>query len=292
MILQVSSSELLWTMAGLAVVGIIFRNMEEVNLFIWTWIRNLLTEIIDFLDAVVFDVIGAFLKAGELTVQVWNILKFYSGKQIELVSAMWIDAVRDETVPVRTAVQKLEGSRNKILTPTLTTLEKVIVGVGHVWLTVLEPIREAVYQVSLNVSHFRFAHSRVASRTDDLIATQALETTKGFQPILDDGNEARPWWKLLVAGNGLLQPKTLIASLAALAGPLTGMWVNQTLVVDRDEAMTELRDTLPRLTRDQMFFEVRTGVIRTLPGVDDAVALLETLVLPETSRRGRKPRAP
>jgi hypothetical protein len=283
-----SAPDALALMATAALVGVVFPSLQDVNLFIWGWIRSLLLVIVDFTNATITGIIRAFLLATDFAAQIFQIFRPFTSKTLELFQRMWSSVVRNETVPIRRALEKLEELRTAALGRIAGAVSPFLKAVVEIGVRVLEPIRAHLAQAVA----YTFSQSNIdvtmAGQVETRIADQARAATTGYTPIVTAENQSADWWRQIVWDKGLLQPRTVLESSAALSGTLVGMFANGGLQQDRDEDVAQLVLDFPAGSIAELVAEVVSGELLEDPAILAAVVELEELLAaaPASPRAG------
>lgn len=259
--------------ARLSATSMFFNTLQEVNLFIWTWIWNLtgtffqLTYAIEqsvarefLLDAQWFGELFAFTRPWQSQVIL------YLGKQWDLFVARIPKAVKDGFTKLNTL---REDGHRKTISATRDVLRTLDYDLRYLAVPVIDSCRSLIASLFAVRAADTFSAQQGATELLDI----EQKTDSATHQVEGWTAEIAEMLNNLITTDGLLQMRTWLWSQDRFFDAGANLAVNRLISTDPEEEYKRLSEKYPVRTSLDRFQEVFTLEVLDDPRIDDAIAL-------------------
>lgn len=255
-----------------------FNTLQEVNLFIWSWIWNLIATFFTLTMSIRTVTERAFLLDAEWFSELLGFTRPWQSQVIKTRRKIWDQFTAKIPKPIKDALQKLDALRENGHRKTVQAAREILRTLEDTLRLWSVPVVDTLRMLVSSLFRVHSAETLSATRgAEELLAAEtraksAHDTTESW---LDDVVEAV---NNLIGEDGLLQARTWLWSQDRHYAPATNLQLNRMISTEPQEEYDRLTEEYPIRTYLDRFSEIATLELLADPHIDQGIDLFRSLV--------------
>lgn len=252
-----------------------FKDLSEVNMFIWEWIRGFGSAVFDYLlvgtRKGLFDVYNA---SASLTNQIFSAQKKWYKQVITLLTAIWRDTAKKTTSATRSALGQLDGISQDVTRPHISVTDRILLAGVDVVRLLTAPLRTVLTDLVFRIRDLWPISNAISEATEAEIYGAETRSAGAFQATADWTDELASFHNAVLDKDGLYQPGRLLTSVAAYATSVLAVFINGGVPDDPAPQFQALQAKYPLPTVRELEEEIVSGELPYRPSITAALELI------------------